>query len=999
MPRPNRVFLGWDSPLLPAAATYLRERYQTNGRWDLSGTLLVVPTARAGRRLQSLLRRQAEQHGVSLSLGSILTVGALPERLYEPDAEVALELEQTLAWTQVLVAATPEQLSPLMRNLPPEEPLTPWMELGAALRRLHQTLAADDLRFADVLPHVDTETERRRWQLLDVLLGRYHEQMQAAGRVDPYSARVAAAAGKRCSSDVDIVLIGTTDLNRTLCRMLDQVADRVTALVAAPESQLHLFDTYGSVDPQAWNLQDLPLEDQHLVSADDAPAQVEAMAAQLADFGQAFSPDAITVGVTDESFVSLVETELQLCGVAAHREQGWPLSQTAPGRLLSLLTLLRTRMNWTSLAALLRHADMYDWIDRQLQQLQQEDPLEVEPGRSRTASLPWLSQLDHFLGGHYPTQLENPLPPEAAAAYPVVRRLREIVLRWLRPLDGPPRPLAQWCEALSGLLEEIYPQPPETDPPETDPPVADPPETDPPVADPPVADPPVAATSAETGEPHPAHAEGLLEPPRRLPRTQLAIERIRTMLERFEGLSSALDVEVSAAAAIEMLLGRLAEAPIVLPPRAEMVEILGWLDLALDDAPAMVVVGMNHPFVPESVTADAFLPGSLRSRLNVADNERRYARDAHALHLILSTRPAVRLIVGRRGADGSPTPPSRLLSAASGEDVARRVMMLLDRPPVATPVRHRWSGGATRTELPIPTAGPAKIKVMSVTAFSAYLACPFRFYLRYVLGLRPMDDQAGELQANQFGDLVHGALEEFGKHEEHRMADRADSIRELLFAHLQDYADHHYGDHPAAAVQMQIQQAKRRLSLVAEKQAVRRAEGWEIRFAEAAVNPSDGAAMKVDGKPMGLKGRFDRIDFHPQTGRWAILDYKTHGHKPLKKHIDSATGAWIDLQLPLYRLMTPYLNLDAEVEEVQLGYFNVAEQAEQTGVHLAEFTAEQFAEATKVIEDCIRRIWAGDFTRSSDPVPFDDYAMICQTGLAQTLLDEFAAADEPASPR
>jgi ATP-dependent helicase/nuclease subunit B len=140
---------------------------------------------------------------------------------------------------------------------------------------------------------------------------------------------------------------------------------------------------------------------------------------------------------------------------------------------------------------------------------------------------------------------------------------------------------------------------------------------------------------------------------------------------------------------------------------------------------------------------------------------------------------------------------------------------------------------------------------------------------------------------------------------------------------------------------------------------------------------------------MGLRGRFDRIDYNQKTEQWAILDYKTHGHPPLKKHLEKSTGRWLDLQLPLYRIMARFLGIDAPPEEVQLGYFNIADKDAETRVNLAEFTESQFREATEIIHDCIRGIWAERYEISSKPVDFDDYAMICQTGIAQNLLDAF----------
>ena len=141
---------------------------------------------------------------------------------------------------------------------------------------------------------------------------------------------------------------------------------------------------------------------------------------------------------------------------------------------------------------------------------------------------------------------------------------------------------------------------------------------------------------------------------------------------------------------------------------------------------------------------------------------------------------------------------------------------------------------------------------------------------------------------------------------------------------------------------------------------------------------------------MGLRGRFDRIDHHPGTGQWAILDYKTHGFRPEKKHLKKTDDGyrWIDLQLPLYRLMIPYLGIDAVPQEVQLGYFNVSEKEEETRINIAGFTPAQMSQAEQVIRDCVAGIWAGEFQPASDRIQYDDYGMILQTSVANRLLDQ-----------
>lgn len=195
------------------------------------------------------------------------------------------------------------------------------------------------------------------------------------------------------------------------------------------------------------------------------------------------------------------------------------------------------------------------------------------------------------------------------------------------------------------------------------------------------------------------------------------------------------------------------------------------------------------------------------------------------------------------------------------------------------------------------------------------------------------------------------------------------------------------------AVKLQVKQAEKRLQVVAAKQAQRIAAGWKIHMTEASVSEeptkdTDAAIVYVDGRPMGLRGRFDRIDHHPQTGRWAILDYKTHGHKPEKKHLKGkgAEAEWIDLQLPLYRMMIPFLRIDANPADVQLGYFNISEKDEETNINIAQFEEAMMQKALRLIEDCIRRILDQQFGYTHDRVPFDDYAMILQTGVTQSLM-------------
>jgi hypothetical protein len=691
---------------------------------------------------------------------------------------------------------------------------------------------------------------------------------------------------------------------------------------------------------------------------------VTAAVEAVEQFAASHRSDQIVVGVTDPSQIAPLEIELESAGRSPYRYSGWPVQSTAVGRLIDRTATLLTVPTWRSLAALVRHSDVHRWLTEKL------ESLSLQP-----ANGDFLVDLDTLLANHLPVRLSEPLPEIASETYPLAERLAALVADWLSPLTGQrdwkaesnrsaeTLPISQWCGRISEWLATMY------------------------------------GDAAEPGSFAGGNNDGR-EQSARWSVTSAAVEKVNEILRRFTTLSSDLDEPVGVAVALEMIAGRLAELHVADQPGGDQIPIRGWLDLAMDDAPAMVVLGLNHPFVPSAVTSDPFLPGSIRSQLRVGDNERRHARDLYAMHLMLSTRRQVCFVVGKTAADGSPTPPSRLLAAATADDIARRIRGMLQQRRPEMSLDTIWQTSRATTELPIPTLetpeSPSKPPVtrMSVTAFKSYLECPYRFYLRHVLKLKPVDDAARELAANQFGDLVHAAVEKFGESDAKDETEE-EKIFDAFRDHLHDHASRHFGRAVEPAVTLQIQQAERRLRFVAAEQARRIAAGWRIHKTEAQVMIPD--AIRVDGGTMALVGRLDRIDQHQGSGQWAILDYKTHGHKPDKKHLKKISGTehyeWIDLQLPLYRLMIPALGIDVPASEVQLGYFNVSDKAEETKINIAEFSEPLMEQAQQLIEQCVRRILAWDFTPSSERVQYDDYSMILQTDVASRMLASASLED------
>lgn len=407
-------------------------------------------------------------------------------------------------------------------------------------------------------------------------------------------------------------------------------------------------------------------------------------------------------------------------------------------------------------------------------------------------------------------------------------------------------------------------------------------------------------------------------------------------------------------------------------------DLLGWLELLWDDAPHVVLVGMNDGRVPESVTGDAFLPEGLRARLGLKTNEGRFARDAYLLAALQACRPAgtgrLDILVGKVAASGDPIRPSRLLLIAADADLPARVEQLfgpMEAARPAPPWRRAWQ--LEPRVLPPPQR-------VSVTAFRDYLWCPFRFYLKHVLRVEAMDPFKSELDALDFGTLCHSALEAMGKEAALRDCTDAGVLREFLLKHIDREARRRFGAELTLPLIVQLESARQRLSRVADVQAAERAAGWVIEHVERKFE------LPLGGVTVSAK--IDRVEKNPLTGAWRVIDYKTsdQGITPRKAHVRSVRDGeilpewarfviegkelvWVDLQLPLY--------LEALAREMGpqggAGYFNLPKAVGETAISAWEEYDDRWqAAARRCAEGVAAAITAGTFWPPAEIPPREE---------------------------
>lgn len=915
----ERAFLGWDDMPLERAADWLVERFDS----DMHGVLVALPGARSGRLLGERIARRV---GPTLRPPNVVTAGLASDELLKVEGAAAGRLLRTLAWKQALSGLDAARLSRIVARPPARDDLAGWTRLAEEVRGLFGEVAAEGLQFADVAGDevlAPLEGEQRRWQALAVAQTRMAELLANAGFVDPHLGRLHAIESRNVRPECQVrkvVLVGVSEMNALLRRALELCTDRATALIFAPDEHAERFDERGALIPEAWSGFETSLDAESQWFVVDRPVeQAEQTLRVIAGWKGRYAAEQISLGLADPEVAPYLQSDLGERGVTARDAAGTPMARTRPVLLLDAVGRFAEGGRFSDLAALVRHPDFEAALRRNDPDL---EPVELVDAYHK-AHLPWRAD------GRWLADRADARDVRLAAG---MSRVWEAARKLLDDLlDAGERPLTATAPEVRSLLEQIY--------------------------------------GARDLDPED-------EPDRIL---IASLSQLGEALTELESLPPAVAPAASSAAALSLLLRSVAghEVPPA-PARAgePTVEMLGWLELPLDDAPALVVTGFEDGRVPKSVRGDAYLPNRLRQSLGIVDNAKRLARDLYATELLLRSRERVAFIGGRHSVAGDPQLPSRIVFHCPEDRVVARVKRFVGGSASRVARVHV----STDPDRPLPRLdAKPEIESLPVTAFGRFLSSPYLFYLEKVARLESLDDRTRELDPLSFGSLAHAVLERFGHDEQARGQSESDEIARFLVGTLERLARERFGAQPLPAVQLQLRQLERRMEVFAGVQARRRQQGWEIRATEWEP-ASGGVEFPVDGTPIRITGRIDRIDWNPATQQWALWDYKTGETvaNPRTAHV-AGDGSWRDLQLPLYCVLA--LELLGDAEPAEIGY--IALPRDPARIEFANvdhwggtknaplLLPEALEGALETARDVVRRIRKGEFFTSEGFDPRD----------------------------
>lgn len=655
------------------------------------------------------------------------------------------------------------------------------------------------------------------------------------------------------------------------------------------------FTALGLIDA-AWWAAHPPIVPLENVLLEDKPIdQAEAIVETLSMLGESVDANETVIVMADETLTDVVERELVAAGSPVHRAQGKALSETEPAMLLSSLAALLEDSTVASLRAVIAQPSIRAFAPG-------------DEGGALYAIDAWhRTTFSQSIDGDWIGDSEEEgLYRGVAAARRTLHRVVPHVLDVLSVLRGEPRTLGAWAAPIATVLKAIYLAPSSDD--------------------------------------------------ERYEFRDAALEHVGGGLAALRAVPDALQPVGSAAEAIRLLLAFIGGSELRAAPAQthHALELIGWLELPFDQAEHVIVVGFNDEAIPGSGGVDPLLPDSLRERLGLATARTRTARDQWVLSRAL-TRSAL-FTVSYRDSGGEPRSPSRLLLSGSGTELASRVLELAEPPPT----RQHLGGSATSAfARPLPPSGSRTLDLITVTGFRDYLRCPYGFWVRHIARLNAPDAKGRELDARDFGNVVHNVAETYANTTDANTATDSSKIFDVLDGLLDGELRRLVGPSPGVAIQLQREILRGRLRAFAAFQSTSVLDGWTTTAVEYKLDFPLGIPGDV---PVSVRGKVDRIDVHPKHG-WRILDLKTSdkGDPPDKTHYSPRSKKWNDLQLPLYReLLSPELH-NQQPGAVTTGYVVLPADNRIAGLRMSEATHDLHTEAIDKAKEIVQAIRAGVF--------------------------------------
>ncbi|MCZ2392768.1 MAG: PD-(D/E)XK nuclease family protein [Chitinophagales bacterium] len=399
---------------------------------------------------------------------------------------------------------------------------------------------------------------------------------------------------------------------------------------------------------------------------------------------------------------------------------------------------------------------------------------------------------------------------------------------------------------------------------------------------------------------------------------EAAIQNKKVQLKNYEN-------QISFKAIYQLLLThiRTIQVPFI-SEKSKPIQIMGFLETRLLDFDRVIITGANEDILPKSKRGNSYIPYSLRVPFGLPTLKEYDSVYAYHFFRLLKRTKEAHFIYNNTSGD-MPFEKSRFLS---------QVLLELNTPTNQI-IQNNWSypkkNQALINENLIIPKTKAHIEILKKKAFSSsaltlYLKCPVQFYLKYIANIYEEDITEEILNAADFGNVLHKAIELIYQPFIHQtisteMIENAekqlDSILKQAFHTEYQSFDNLKGKNLLA---FDVIQKVMKDILQIDKQLAKE-EPFQIESLEKKYSKN---ITLANGINIELQGKLDRVDITYKGYR--ILDYKT-GKINLSENLDKIPQLFVRNQdkLSTQTFQGLFYNYLFEKENTVIGFYAIRE--------------------------------------------------------------------------
>ena len=314
---------------------------------------------------------------------------------------------------------------------------------------------------------------------------------------------------------------------------------------------------------------------------------------------------------------------------------------------------------------------------------------------------------------------------------------------------------------------------------------------------------------------------------------------------------------------------------------------------------AVVVVGCDEQQLPAYSEPPLFFSDALNQLLKTSTIAMQFVQQARDLSQLLVSCTNVDLLWQSKSNNGEPLRPSAWIQRLQNQiKWEAKTTQLSKRAFEAAPTK--MAVAHFEEDLPMPLS-------MSPSAYKALRDCPYRYYVRSLLGLRKNKEFDEGFDASLAGQTLHKLLKRFYqalKTQEHTnpaLKTNSDQRRAWMEQVLSVYSEQEFaslieGD---ARVMGALRDWQKQIPSFVDWQLQRELAGWQYFDGEVKVG-FDLPFKDVDGNPkiIRIEGYADRYDVNVDNNKLAsVIDYKNQRFERVKVRADHILD---DPQLLIY---------------------------------------------------------------------------------------------------